>query len=59
MVSNQKLDETLKVLNKIKLKKEGVATPSFFNLILFKTLSISSSFSFETIIQAPLVQIEL
>lgn len=38
MVSNQKLDETLKVLNKIKLKKEGVATLQSFFIFFFASI---------------------
>ena len=35
MVSNRNLDNTLKVLNKIKLKKEGVATLQAFFIFFF------------------------
>ena len=38
MVSNQKLDKTLKVLNKIKLKKEGVATLQSFFIFFFASI---------------------
>ena len=38
MVSNRNLDNTLKVLNKIKLKKEGVATLQAFFIFFFASI---------------------